>query len=113
MELTPRQRAEKAVEHARAGVARARRFCEQAWNTWLSATEARRYALEIEADAEAKLRPLLPPTYNHTREDSPLCPCPACGPPPSPAHPVGHQPGVGCPCGFLWGERAQPPEVAP
>jgi len=45
-----------AVLHARRGVDRARARCLKAWNAWLDATEDRRKALEILAEAERDAR---------------------------------------------------------
>ena len=43
--------AERAVTHATRGVARAQARCDKQWDAWLGATDDRRRALEIKAEA--------------------------------------------------------------
>lgn len=49
-------RAEKSLAHAQAGVSRARARCDRAWKAWLEATDDRRRALDILAEAERDAR---------------------------------------------------------
>lgn len=56
MELTRLALAEKALAHAQAGVSRARATCDRRWNAWLEATEYRRKAQEIYAEAMREMR---------------------------------------------------------
>lgn len=55
MELTRRQRAEKALVHAEKGSARAGERSRRLYQDWWESVDDLRYALEIEATAKREL----------------------------------------------------------